>query len=151
LNIFIKSCIWRLTLDRRFPSVLNITNVLEIIASLVSSTFQHTRTIRSTSSIFRKSKRENTCSRLPTTTRGIKTFFYIGCGKTSTIKAIAAYTGRHLVEIPLSRIRTCDELKRAFYLNSYDTIDLNFSNKLIVFEDIDCSKLLNPFLFDQNK
>ncbi|CAF4193369.1 unnamed protein product [Adineta steineri] len=61
-----------------------------------------------------------------------------GCGKTSTIKAIAAYTGRHLVEIPLSRIRSCDELKRAFYLNSYDTIDLNFSDKIIVFEDIDC-------------
>jgi len=56
---------------------------------------------------------------------------------------MAAYTGRHLVEIPLSRIRTCDELKRAFYLNSYDTIELDFSNKLIVFEDIDCSKLLD--------
>jgi hypothetical protein len=56
---------------------------------------------------------------------------------------MAAYTGRHLVEIPLSRIRTCDELKRAFYLNSYDTIELDFSNKLIVFEDIDCSKLFD--------
>jgi hypothetical protein len=56
---------------------------------------------------------------------------------------MAAYTGRHLVEIPLSRIRTCDELKRAFYFNSYDTIELDFSNKLIVFEDIDCSKLLD--------
>ena len=51
---------------------------------------------------------------------------------------MAAYTGRHLVEIPLSRIRTCDELKRAFYLSSYDTIELDFASKLIVFEDIDC-------------
>ena len=56
---------------------------------------------------------------------------------------MAAYTGRHIVEIPLSRIRTCDELKRAFYLSSYDTIGLDFANKLIVFEDIDCSKLFN--------
>lgn len=56
------------------------------------------------------------------------------------IKAIAAYTKRHLVEIPLSRIRTCDELKRAFFLNSYDKLDLNFDKKIIVFEDIDCSK-----------
>ncbi len=73
----------------------------------------------------------------------MKTLSHIGCGKTSTIKAMAAYTGRHLVEIPLSRIRTCDELKRAFYLDSYDTIELNFANKLIVFEDIDCSKLFD--------
>jgi hypothetical protein len=61
----------------------------------------------------------------------------------STIKAMATYTGRHLVEIPLSRIRICDELKRAFYLDSYDTIELNFANKLIVFEDIDYSKLFD--------
>ncbi|CAF4207043.1 unnamed protein product, partial [Adineta steineri] len=63
---------------------------------------------------------------------------YIGCGKTSTIKALASYTKRHLVEIPLSRIRTCDELEQAFFLNSYDMTNLDFSNKIIVFEDIDC-------------
>ncbi|CAF3660239.1 unnamed protein product [Adineta steineri] len=61
-----------------------------------------------------------------------------GCGKTSTIKALASYTKRHLVEIPLSRIRTCDELEQAFFLNSYDMTNLDFSNKIIVFEDIDC-------------
>jgi hypothetical protein len=58
------------------------------------------------------------------------------------IKAIASYTKRHIVEIPLSRIQTCNELKQAFFLDSYDTTDLGFSNKIIVFEDIDCSKLL---------
>jgi chaperone BCS1 len=68
-------------------------------------------------------------------------FNHIGCGKTSMIKAIASYTKRHLVEIPLSRIRTCDELKQAFFLDSYDKTDLDFANKIIVFEDIDCSKL----------
>jgi hypothetical protein len=57
---------------------------------------------------------------------------------------MAAYTGRYLVQIPLSRIRTCDELKRAFYLSSCDTIELDFASKLIVFEDIDCSKLFDP-------
>ncbi|CAF2031367.1 unnamed protein product [Rotaria magnacalcarata] len=54
------------------------------------------------------------------------------------IKAIASYTKRHLVEIPLSRIRTCDELKQAFFLGSYDKTDLDFKKKIIVFEDIDC-------------
>lgn len=66
------------------------------------------------------------------------------------IKAIAAYTKRHLVEIPLSRIRTCDELKRAFFLNSYDKLDLNFDKKIIVFEDIDCSKWNWLYNFDKN-
>ena len=59
------------------------------------------------------------------------------------IKAIASYTKRHLIEIPLSRIRTCDELKQAFFLDSYDNINLDFDNKIIIFEDIDCSKTLN--------
>ncbi len=57
------------------------------------------------------------------------------------IKAIASYTKRHLVEIPLSRIRTCGELKQTFFLDSYDKTDLDFTNKIIVFEDMDCSKL----------
>ncbi|CAM4771966.1 unnamed protein product [Rotaria magnacalcarata] len=61
-----------------------------------------------------------------------------GCGKTSMIKAIASYAKRRLVEIPLSRIRTCDELRQAFFLDSYDKSDLDFNNKIIVFEDIDC-------------
>ncbi|CAF1349771.1 unnamed protein product [Adineta ricciae] len=61
-----------------------------------------------------------------------------GCGKTSMVKAIAAYTKRHLVEIPLSRIRTCAELQQALFLNSYDMVDLDFDKKIIIFEDIDC-------------
>lgn len=61
-----------------------------------------------------------------------------GCGKTSTIKAIAAHTRRHLIEIPLSRIRTCAELTRIFHLNFYEDIALGFTDKVIVFEDIDC-------------
>ena len=61
-----------------------------------------------------------------------------GCGKTSTIKAIAAHTHRHLIEIPLSRIRTCAELTRIFHMNFYEDIALGFTDKVIVFEDIDC-------------
>ena len=70
----------------------------------------------------------------------IVVFDDVGCGKTSMIKAMAAYTKRHIVEIPLSRIHTCDELKQAFFLDSYDKVELDFANKIIVFEDIDCSK-----------
>lgn len=61
-----------------------------------------------------------------------------GCGKTSTIKAITNYTKRHIVEIPLSKIKTCTELKNIFFdeliCNHYVPSD----KKIIVLEDIDC-------------
>lgn len=61
-----------------------------------------------------------------------------GCGKTSAIKAIAKYTKRHIVEIPLSRIKKFGELKDIFFMDKYNHVDLSFENKIIVFEDIDC-------------
>lgn len=61
-----------------------------------------------------------------------------GTGKTSTIKAIAKYTKRHIVEIPLSRIKKFNELKNIFFMNKYEHVNLSFENKIIVFEDIDC-------------
>ncbi|AYV81698.1 MAG: putative AAA+ family ATPase [Harvfovirus sp.] len=63
-----------------------------------------------------------------------------GCGKTSSIKAIANYTNRHILEIPLSRVKTCAELKNIFYLDEYNSVKIPFQNKIIVFEDIDCMK-----------
>jgi len=38
-----------------------------------------------------------------------------GCGKTSTIKAIANHTQRHIVSIPLNKIKTIKELINLFY------------------------------------
>lgn len=61
-----------------------------------------------------------------------------GCGKTSLIKTIANYTKRHILEIPLSRIKTCKELKDIIFLNEYDNVELEFKNKIIILEDIDC-------------
>src|SRR5204863_351749 len=63
-----------------------------------------------------------------------------GCGKTSTIKAIANYTKRHILEIPLSRVKTCAELKNIFYLDEYNNVKIPFEKKIIVFEDIDCMR-----------
>ena len=50
-----------------------------------------------------------------------------GCGKTSTIKAIANHTQRHIVSIPLNKIRTAKELLHGFYSSSmnYKEIPLN--------------------------
>lgn len=61
-----------------------------------------------------------------------------GCGKTSSIKAIANYTGRHLLDISLNRIKTCGELKSIFtseYLGKY-YVPVN--KRIIIIEDIDC-------------
>jgi len=61
-----------------------------------------------------------------------------GCGKTSTIKALAKYTDRHIVEIPLSKIKTCSELKKIFFNNIINDHYVPPHKKIIVLEDIDC-------------
>jgi ATP-dependent 26S proteasome regulatory subunit len=60
-----------------------------------------------------------------------------GCGKTSTLKAIAKYTNRNIVNIPIDRVKTCEELEliiRARCINGK-----NFSGKelIFVFEEFD--------------
>ena len=64
-----------------------------------------------------------------------------GTGKTSIIKSIANKLNRHIIVIPLSKIKTQSQFNEYFfeeyYSNkNYKTID--FSQKIIVFEDIDC-------------
>lgn len=61
-----------------------------------------------------------------------------GCGKTSTIKALANFTKRHVLQINLKNIKTCGEFTNIFN-NFY--VDGNFiptENRIIVLEDIDC-------------
>jgi hypothetical protein len=65
-----------------------------------------------------------------------------GTGKTSLIKAIANYTGRHIVVIPLKIIKTKQQLEQFFFEDTYNydnqKNDISFDKKIIVFEDIDC-------------
>ncbi len=61
-----------------------------------------------------------------------------GCGKTSTIKAIANYTKRHIIEISLSKIKTCYELKNVFFSELINGHYVPADKKIIVLEDIDC-------------
>jgi len=64
-----------------------------------------------------------------------------GCGKTSTIKAIANHTQRHIVSIPLNRIRTAKELLDVFYGNNMNHKDIPLHKRLYVLEDIDAADL----------
>lgn len=75
-----------------------------------------------------------------------------GCGKTSAIKAIANYTKRHIVEIPLSKIKTCGELKRIFFNEIINERYVPSNKKIIVLEDIDCmSNIVKKRTLKQSK
>ncbi|MFY7730495.1 MAG: AAA family ATPase [Flavobacterium sp.] len=65
-----------------------------------------------------------------------------GTGKTSFIKALANYTHRHIVIIPLKIIKTKAQLEHVFFEHSYSDCNeknsITWDKKIIVFEDIDC-------------
>jgi SpoVK/Ycf46/Vps4 family AAA+-type ATPase len=70
-----------------------------------------------------------------------------GTGKTSVIKAIAKYTNRHIIDVPLNKVKTMKELLNIFKENSngmiYSTNENEYkkiprSNCILVLEDIDC-------------
>mmetsp|Transcript_27572 Transcript_27572/g.67054 ORF Transcript_27572/g.67054 Transcript_27572/m.67054 type:complete len:882 (+) Transcript_27572:118-2763(+) len=68
-----------------------------------------------------------------------------GTGKTSLIKAVAEYTGRHIINIPLGRIKTNEELTQLFFGGEYDVEgqyypqELRFKDVIFVMEDIDAA------------
>ncbi len=64
-----------------------------------------------------------------------------GTGKTSIIKCIANKLNRHIIVIPLSKVKTQRDFNEYFfeqYYNRANSRKLNWENKIIVFEDIDC-------------
>lgn len=63
---------------------------------------------------------------------------YPGCGKTSTIKAISNYTNRHVIEINLSKIKTCGEFTSLFRSEFLNGKYVPVSKRITVIEDIDC-------------
>ncbi len=69
-----------------------------------------------------------------------------GTGKSSTIKAIAKYTNRHIININTSQIKTKTQLKELFYNEtvhvrkgvSGETFIIPLNERIYVFEDVDC-------------
>ena len=64
-----------------------------------------------------------------------------GCGKTSTIKAIANHTQRHIVSVPLNKIKTAKELLNVFYNVRMNYKDIPLNQRLYILEDIDAADL----------
>ena len=60
-----------------------------------------------------------------------------GTGKTSFIKALANLLKRHIIEIPLKKIHSCESLYNAFYTEGIEGLSLKFDEKIIILEDID--------------
>ncbi len=64
-----------------------------------------------------------------------------GTGKTSTIKAIANHSRRHLISIPLHKIKNMSSLSNLFLKEDIDGVRVPFSKRIYVFEEIDCNGL----------
>ena len=75
-----------------------------------------------------------------------------GTGKSSFIKALAKYTQRHIIVLSFKLIKTKQQLDTFFFENRFninnDKNSIDFTKKIIVFEDIDCS---TDILFDRNE
>ena len=65
-----------------------------------------------------------------------------GTGKTSVIKCIANMLKRHLIVIPLDKVKTQSEFTEYFFESKYNHNNkddsITFDNKIIVLDDIDC-------------
>jgi hypothetical protein len=71
-------------------------------------------------------------------TLGIILYGPPGTGKTSCIKAIAKYCSRNIIDVPLSKIKTCNELRLIFNDKKLNNKDIPLNKRIYIFEDIDC-------------
>ena len=64
-----------------------------------------------------------------------------GCGKTSLIKAIAKYTGRHIININVNLIKNRKMLEDIFYNNKINKYDISNDKKIYVIEEFDVNAI----------
>uniref|UniRef100_A0A6C0HZR0 AAA+ ATPase domain-containing protein n=1 Tax=viral metagenome TaxID=1070528 RepID=A0A6C0HZR0_9ZZZZ len=63
-----------------------------------------------------------------------------GCGKSSLIKATAKYTGRHIILVPWTKIKTCNDFVSLFRPIKINNKTYNQDELIIVFEDFDANE-----------
>jgi DNA replication protein DnaC len=62
---------------------------------------------------------------------------YPGCGKTASVMAIANMDQRHIIEIPLSRVKDNKDLEILLQLTKINNIDLSPDRVIYLFDEID--------------
>jgi len=72
-------------------------------------------------------------------TLGLLFHGYPGTGKTSTIKAIANYTKRHLIIIPMNKIKNFSTLRDIILSDEIADFKIPHHKRLYIFEEIDCN------------
>lgn len=60
-----------------------------------------------------------------------------GSGKTCCVNAIANYTGRSIIYIPISRISTNEQIEKILYSNKYNEYTIPNDKKIFLFDEID--------------
>lgn len=71
--------------------------------------------------------------------KGYLFYGYPGCGKTATVQAMANMDNRHIIEIPISRVKSGIELEQIFSLTSINGVNFNKNEIIILFDEIDIS------------
>jgi hypothetical protein len=61
-----------------------------------------------------------------------------GCGKTASVMAMANLDSRHIIEIPLSRVKTNRELEAILNISKINDIEFTRENIILLFDEIDC-------------
>lgn len=60
-----------------------------------------------------------------------------GCGKTSSVIAMANYDNRHIIEVSMSRLKTNQELEELFSLTEIQGVKITKDNVILLFDEID--------------
>ncbi len=60
-----------------------------------------------------------------------------GCGKTSSVVAMALHDKRHIIEISMSRIKTNEELEKIFNITEINGIKFSRDQIILLFDEID--------------
>ena len=68
---------------------------------------------------------------------GILLYGTPGCGKTSLVKALAKLTGKHIISIPLSRVKKGKELFKIFHSEKLNRHKIPMYKRIYLFDDID--------------
>jgi hypothetical protein len=60
-----------------------------------------------------------------------------GCGKTAFVMAISNYDKRHIIEIPLNRVKTNEEFEKIMAIETIDDVKIRRSEVIYLFDEID--------------